>query len=80
MVILGGGDLCSLEAWPAPIATSLARSFIPYLEGQWDLVSMLLMGITRVTIWVIGVTNLLTTSPDPPSTRILMERNAGFRV
>ena len=25
------------------------------------------MGIIRVTIWVIGVINLLTKSPDPPS-------------
>ena len=26
------------------------------------------MGIGRVTIWVIGVINLLTNSPSPPST------------
>ena len=35
----------------------------PYLEGQGDLVSRLTMGIIRVTIWVIGVSNLLTKSP-----------------
>ena len=35
----------------------------PYLEGQGDLVSRLIMGIIRVTIWVIGVINLLTKSP-----------------
>ena len=35
----------------------------PYLEGQGDLVSGLIMGIIRVTIWVIGVINLLTKSP-----------------
>ena len=35
----------------------------PYLEGQGDLVSRLLMGITGVTIWVMGVLNLLTKSP-----------------
>ena len=34
-----------------------------YLEGQGDLVSRLIMGITRVTIWVIGVISLLTKSP-----------------
>ena len=34
-----------------------------YLEGQGDLVSRLILGITRVTIWVTGVINLLTKSP-----------------
>ena len=34
-----------------------------YLEGQGDLVSRLIMGISGVTIWVIGVINLLTKSP-----------------
>ena len=34
-----------------------------YLEGQGDLVSRLIMGIIGVTIWVIGVINLLTKSP-----------------
>ena len=34
-----------------------------YLEGQGDLVSRLIMGIIRVTIWVIGIINLLTKSP-----------------
>ena len=34
-----------------------------YLEGQGDLVSRLIMGIIRVTIWVMGVMNLLTKSP-----------------
>ena len=31
--------------------------------GQGDLISRLIMGIIGVTIWVIGVTNLLTKSP-----------------
>ena len=35
------------------------------------------MGISRVTIWVIGVINLLTKSPDPPS-RTLRLRDLGF--
>ena len=34
-----------------------------YLEGQGDLVSRLIRGMTRVTIWVIVVVNLLTKSP-----------------
>ena len=33
------------------------------LKGQGDLVSGSIMGITRVTIWAIGVINLLTKSP-----------------
>ena len=42
--------------------------FRVYLEGQGDLVSRLIMGIIRVTIWVIGVINLLylLSPPDPP--------------
>ena len=45
------------------------RTIIPsqYLEGQVDLVSRLIIGIIQVTIWAIGVINLLTKSPDPPS-------------
>ena len=35
----------------------------PYLEGQGDLESRLIRGISRVTIWVIGVINLVTKSP-----------------
>ena len=34
-----------------------------YLEGQGDLVSRSIMGIIRVTIWVIWVINPLTKSP-----------------
>ena len=34
-----------------------------YLGGQGDLISRLIMGIIGVTIWVIGVINLLTKSP-----------------
>ena len=33
-----------------------------YLGGQGDLVSRLVMGISGLTIWVIGVINLLTKS------------------
>ena len=34
-----------------------------YLEGHGDLVRGLIIKITRVTIWVIGVIGLLTKSP-----------------
>ena len=34
-----------------------------YLEGQGDLVSRLIMGISRVSIWFIGAISLLTKSP-----------------
>ena len=34
-----------------------------YLEGQGDLVTRLIMGIIGVTVWVLGVINLLTKSP-----------------
>ena len=51
------GHLVVSEAWP-----SFERIGI-HLEGQGDLVSRLIMGIIRVTIWVIGVIKLLTKSP-----------------
>ena len=34
-----------------------------YLEGQWDVVSRLIMERIRVTTWVIGVINLLSMCP-----------------
>ena len=37
--------------------------FTPYLEGQGDLVTRLIMRIIGVSIWVIRVINLLTRSP-----------------
>ena len=39
------------------------RDHNPYLEGQGDLATRLIMGIIGVTIWVIGIINLLTKSP-----------------
>ena len=33
------------------------------MEGQGNLETSLIMGIIAVTIWVIGVINLLTKSP-----------------
>ena len=36
-----------------------------HLEGHGDLVRSLIRGITRATIWVIGVIHLLTKSPCP---------------
>ena len=40
---------------------------VGYLEGEGGLISSLILGITWVTIWLIGATNLLTSPPDPPS-------------
>ena len=37
--------------------------FRGYLEGPADLISRLLMEVTLVTTWLIGVTNLLTKVP-----------------
>ena len=34
-----------------------------YLEGHGDLITRIIMGIIGVTIWVIGVINLLSKSP-----------------
>ena len=51
------------QALPEADSLNLLLSKRGYLEGQGDLVSGLIMGITRVTIWVIGVINLLTKSP-----------------
>ena len=45
--------------WPC---SSLCAN-LTHLEGQGDLVSRLVLGIIRVTIWVIKVMNLLTKSP-----------------
>ena len=35
----------------------------PYLEGQGDLVTRLIMGIIGVAIWLTGVISVLTESP-----------------
>ena len=40
----------------------------PYLEGQGDLVSSLITPITHIVTLVIPLINLVTKSPDPPST------------
>ena len=40
----------------------LLESLDPYLGGQGDLVSRLIIGINGLTIWVTGVINLLTKS------------------
>ena len=41
----------------------LSKEWGLYLEGQGDLVSRLIMGISKVIIWAMGVINLLTKSP-----------------
>ena len=38
-----------------------------YLEGQGDLVSGLITGVSRVTIWVRGLLTYFLRPPDPPS-------------
>ena len=56
------GSFCSSEKRSRhPGRTCKQR--LGYLDRQGDLVSRLLMGITGVTIWVIGVLNLLAKSP-----------------
>ena len=47
----------------ANAATSKQQDTRAYLEGQGDSVSRLIIGITRVTILVVWVTNSLTKSP-----------------
>ena len=47
---------------PTSGLTSSSESWV-YLEGHGDLVSRLIMGISRVVIWIIGFINLLTKSP-----------------
>ena len=44
------------------VSYSLNSEYPPYLEGQGDLVSRLIREISRITIWVVGVINLLTKS------------------
>ena len=39
----------------------------PYLEVAGDLARRLIMGMTRVTIWVLGLLSYLLSPPDPPS-------------
>ena len=40
---------------------------VSYLEGQGDLVSRLVIGRTRVNMWLTGIINLVAMSPDRPS-------------
>ena len=47
---------------PSHTSSKEASSTV-YLEGQRDLVNRFLRGISRVTVWVIGLINLLTKSP-----------------
>ena len=47
----------------------------PHLEGEGDLVSRvkLIIGITKVAIWVLGVINLLTKCPWSSSRRDFLQ-------
>ena len=46
-----------------PVILGNPQPYIPTLGGQGDLVSRLIIGINGITIWVIGVMDLLTKSP-----------------
>ena len=48
---------------PRVLALNLKSSPLPYLEGHGDLVTGLIMGITGVIIWLMGVISILTKSP-----------------
>ena len=45
------------------VKAQVSSTWGPYLEGQGDLVTWLIIGITRVTMWFIGVIRLLTKFP-----------------
>ena len=62
---VGSGEVARQHAASIKSRPSLqgVRQKPTYLEGQGDFVSRLIMGIIRVTIWVVGVINLLTKSP-----------------
>ena len=51
-----------------------------YLEAQEDFVSRLRMGISRATIWIVEVTDLLAKPPDPPSRKPLDSARRGGHV
>ena len=52
----GQGDLVTMEK-------KMETTILLRVQGQGDLVTRLISMIIWVTIWVIGVTNLLTKSP-----------------
>ena len=56
LYLLSVPPMSTFFASPAPCTDHI-------LGGSGDLVSGLIMGITSVTIWVIGVIDLLTKSP-----------------
>ena len=57
-----GGTLAALNGWSRLKAQDVLCCIL-YLEGHGDIVSRLISRINRLTIWVIGVINLLTKSP-----------------
>ena len=64
---MDGGHLAPPEIVCAPSMRAFPQGTViygTYLGGQGDLISRI-MGIIGVTIWVIGVINLLTKSPCP---------------
>ena len=66
MVGWGGGAAARPALAARPYYISICVYIYMYMNilgGQGDLVSRLIMGITRGTIWVMGVISLLTKSP-----------------
>ena len=55
-VVVLEASCCSSAGLPSPELGA-------YLEGHADLVSRLIIRVTRVTIWVIGAITLLAKSP-----------------
>ena len=56
-----------------PLLSSLVCD--QYLEGQGDITNGLILGINKLTIWIIGVLNLLMRSRD----HFTVFRVLGFR-
>ena len=62
-------EVTCICCWHGPVNSDestlqhLELGFRVYLGGQGDFVSRLMIGINEVTIWVVGVINLLTKSP-----------------
>ena len=54
----------SLSHRPAFVLLVVSRE---YSEGQGDIVNGLILGKSRVTIWVIGLLTYLLSPTDPPS-------------
>ena len=52
-----------IDCGESPLKRAAFVAADSHLEGNGDLVSRLIMGINRVTMWVVGHIHLLTKSP-----------------